>query len=119
LYLWKTKKLIFKEEKEEDEKEVEDDDDRGRNVGFVYESVNVVQEEEDEEEEHRKKEEFEPEKARFQRITIGFENLGLVLDSEKRVLSSITGELAGGSLTAIMGPSGSGKSVGNFFNYCV
>jgi ABC-type multidrug transport system fused ATPase/permease subunit len=110
VYLWKTKKLIFKSapraiEEEEDNSKSEAEFDGTQQVGFTYEPIN------ENDHENEKEDEFDPEKIRFQGITIGFENLGLVLDSGKRVLSNISGELQGGSLTAVMGPSGSGKSV--------
>jgi hypothetical protein len=88
LYLWKTRRFFFAE--------------------------SISLEEEDEEEEEGvsvDEKEFDPETASFQRLNVGFDNLGLVLNSGRRVLSQMTGELKGGTLTAIMGPSGSGKSV--------
>jgi hypothetical protein len=46
------------------------------------------------------------------RMDIEFNKLGLVLNgSKKRVLNSVTGILKSGRITAIMGPSGAGKTV--------
>lgn len=47
--------------------------------------------------------------------TVGFSDLGLVLPNGSRVLKGVTGEFKNSSLNAIMGPSGSGKSVSILF----
>ncbi|GMI46325.1 hypothetical protein TrCOL_g9564 [Triparma columacea] len=45
------------------------------------------------------------------RMDIEFDNLGLILNgTKKRVLNSVTGLLRAGRITAIMGPSGAGKT---------
>eukprot|EP01028_Stygiella_incarcerata_P014157 TRINITY_DN9121_c1_g1_i5.p1 TRINITY_DN9121_c1_g1~~TRINITY_DN9121_c1_g1_i5.p1 ORF type:complete len:650 (+),score=169.31 TRINITY_DN9121_c1_g1_i5:340-2289(+) len=43
-------------------------------------------------------------------IEIKFENLGVTLKSGKSILSGVTGKINPGRLTAVMGPSGAGKT---------
>jgi hypothetical protein len=49
--------------------------------------------------------------AKDTRVTLGFQDLGLVLSDGTRVLQGVTGEFKNTTLNAVMGPSGSGKSV--------
>eukprot|EP00475_Leptophrys_vorax_P017191 TRINITY_DN2380_c0_g2_i2.p1 TRINITY_DN2380_c0_g2~~TRINITY_DN2380_c0_g2_i2.p1 ORF type:complete len:1054 (+),score=272.70 TRINITY_DN2380_c0_g2_i2:35-3196(+) len=44
------------------------------------------------------------------RVTLGFQDLGLMLTDGSRVLQGVTGEFKNTTLNAVMGPSGSGKS---------
>lgn len=48
--------------------------------------------------------------ARVDPITVTFSALGLKIGDGTHVLRNVTGELRPGEMTAIMGPSGSGKS---------
>lgn len=45
-------------------------------------------------------------------IHLKFKDLGLTLHSGAKVLKGVTGEFKPGQLSAVMGPSGSGKFVG-------
>jgi ABC-type multidrug transport system fused ATPase/permease subunit len=45
------------------------------------------------------------------RVTLGYQDLGLTLPDGTVVLQGVTGEFKNTTLNAIMGPSGSGKSV--------
>jgi ABC-type multidrug transport system fused ATPase/permease subunit len=49
--------------------------------------------------------------VRKNRVTIGFDKLGLKLKNGKVVLRGVSGEVSHSRVTAIMGPSGCGKSV--------
>ncbi len=42
-------------------------------------------------------------------LEVKFENLGLALKNGKSILSGVSGTIAPGRVTAIMGPSGAGK----------
>jgi hypothetical protein len=45
------------------------------------------------------------------RVTLGYQDLGLTLPDGTVVLYGVTGEFKNTTLNAVMGPSGSGKSV--------
>jgi ABC-type multidrug transport system fused ATPase/permease subunit len=51
-------------------------------------------------------------RAHFGRETLlfDFQGLGLTLPEGKEILKSVTGQIRGGAVTAIMGPSGAGKT---------
>jgi ABC-type phosphate transport system ATPase subunit len=56
--------------------------------------------------------EFKGLKEHQQKVSIQFENLGLVIGkTNKSILSGVTGTFHHSRLIAVMGPSGSGKSV--------
>jgi ABC-type multidrug transport system ATPase subunit len=44
------------------------------------------------------------------RISLKFENLGLQLPNGKKVMEGVCGEIKSGTVTAVMGPSGAGKT---------
>lgn len=45
------------------------------------------------------------------RVTLGYKDIGLILKDGSKVLDAVTGEFKNTTLNAVMGPSGSGKSV--------
>jgi ABC-type multidrug transport system ATPase subunit len=49
-------------------------------------------------------------KAPAHPINIGFKDLALELPNGQKILQSVTGEFSAGNMTAIMGPSGAGKT---------
>ena len=54
---------------------------------------------------------FQGFKKHENRVTLGFRDLGLVIGNNKSVLKGVSGEFRHSRVVAVMGPSGSGKSV--------
>lgn len=56
---------------------------------------------------------------RSNKVTLGFSDLSLTINGDRLVLDGVSGEFYHSRITAIMGPSGSGKSNGIYFTLLI